>query len=694
MSGLRRVRAAIAGALVAVASSNVAAQVRAAGPAQDPPRFLRISTNVAHEAEIVDPAKDSLLSRRISTDLRDVSRGEALREIGLTAGVQFVYAGDILPRGGTVRVQSGNITVADALVEVLAGTDVDVAVTASTNLILVPRHAASVRMFSGTLRASANGMPVQGAIVQLVDTMEAARAASRSDAEGRFVLRARGPGPFRLRIQRIGVRPYESLAFAMHSDTTSAIALDALPISLPRVLSTATSGCHDQSPEARATWELWEDVRTALLETALTYAEQRSQFELVQVKRIFDPRPGLLRTIAMREDTLIAAQPWTSFAPDILAEHGYVALAGGRLTFVAPDLEVLLSRSFEYTHCFGPSLLRDGALIGFSFEPSKTLAKHPDIAGTFWLEPESRELRRLTFHHTGLPFAMDDSSTLTFARFDAVDWFIPSWVIRAPIPVLNTTRTVPVAEQFRIFTDQVGGRGSRAFGWLIGGVEEQRGDVLAVYRQRNAMDSRAIWTAPTGGIRVSLTERAPRSGVPAEEVAGAEVRLIGSSKQQVSDESGTVTFDHLTSGLYKLEINSLLNTQFGEPPALIEVRVTPNAVAVAPVVMKSRRELVVEHCGADTSRNVIVGSVVRDREPVPGAPLYLYDVAKKQQKTLGSFRADSSGRFVICVGPYASDRLEVRSHASGELDASSAVRFGNDRRVETVELNLVQRKVP
>jgi carboxypeptidase family protein len=698
VSASRRLRAAIAGALVAaVAFSTVGAQARTVGEAPDPPRFLRISTNVARESELVDPAKDSLLSRRISADLHDVSRGDALREIGLTAGIQFVYAGDILPRGGIVRLQSANITVADALVEVLAGTDVDVAVTASTNLILVPRHAANVRAFSGTLSASINGMPVQGAVVQLLDTLQAARAAGRSDADGRFVLRARGPGPFRLRIQRIGVRPYESPAFAMHSDTTSTIALDALPVSLPRVLSTAISGCHDQSLEAHATSELWEDVRTALLETVLTYAEQHSQFELVQVKRIFDPRPGLLRAIAMREDTLIAAQPWTSFAPDILAEHGYVALAGERLTFVAPDLEVLLSRSFENTHCFGPSRLRDGALIGLSFEPSKTLAKHPDIAGTFWVDAASHELRRLTFHHTGLPFAMDDSSsasTLTFAKFDAVDWFIPSWVIRAPIPVLNTTRSVPVAEQFQIFTDQVGGRESRAFSWLIGGVEEQRGDVLSVYRQRGATDSGAVWTGATGGIRVSIATRAPQSGAPAQSVEGAEVLLIGSSRQRVSDESGTAAFDHLTSGLYKLEVNSQLNAQFGEPPEFIEVRVTPNAVATASVVMKSRRELVVAHCGADTSGNVIVGSVVRDRVPVPGASLDLYDVATDRQIPLGSFRADSSGRFVICVGRYASEHFEMRSHAKGELDASSAVRFGHDRNFETIELNLVHRKVP
>jgi len=697
VSARRRLAAAFVLAVVAVGSTRAGAQTRATGEAPDAPRFLRISTNVAREAEIVDPAKDSLLSRRISTDLHDVSRGDALREIGLTAGIQFVYASDVVPRGGSVRLPTGSITVADALVAVLAGTEVDVAVTPSTNLILVARHAAGVRAFSGTLRTSVNGMPVQGAIVLLVDTLLAERATSRSDADGRFVLRARGPGPFRLRIQRIGVRPYESVAFAMRSDTTAAIALDALPVSLPRVTSTAVSACHDQSLGARATGELWEDVRTALLATAITYAEQRSQFELVQVKRVFDPRPGLLRTIAMREDTLTAAQPWTSFAPDILAEHGYVALAGGRLTFVAPDLEVLLSRSFENTHCFGPSLLRDGALIGLSFEPSKSLGKHPDIAGTFWLEPASHELRRLTFHHTGLPFAMDDStnaSTLTFAKFDAVDWFIPSWVIRAPIPVLNTARAVPVAEQFRIFSDQVEGRESRAFAWLLGGVEEQRGDVLSVYREHGTGGSGAIWTGATGGVRVSVVTRAAGKGSSAPPVEGAEVRLIGSSSQRVSDESGTAAFDHLTSGVYKFEVNSLLNTQFGEPPDFVEVRVTANAVATASVVMKSRRELVNEHCGADTLRNVIVGTVVHNREPVAGAPLALYDVATERRTPLGDFRADASGRFVICVGRYASDRLELRSHANGELDASGDIDFAKGRNVETIELHLAPRRVP
>jgi hypothetical protein len=356
-----------------------------------------------------------------------------------------------------------------------------------------------------------------------------------------------------------------------------------------------------------------------------------------------------------------------------------------------------LSRSFENTHCFGPALRRDGGMIGLSFEPSKTLGNHTDIAGTFWLDAASHELRRLIFHHTGLPFALDDStraSTLTFARFGAEDWFIPSWVIRAPIPELITRRAVPVAQQFRIFTDQLEGRESRGFGWLLGGVEEQRGDVLAVYRARSATDSSVVWRGETGGIRVSVVTQPPGKDWAAPPVEGAEVRLTGSASQRVSDASGTATFGHLTPGIYKLEINSLLNTQFGEPPEFVELRVTAGAVTTESVTMKSRRELVSERCGADTLRNVIVGSVVHDREFVAGAPIALYDVGTEQQKQLGDFRADSLGRFVICVGRYASDRLKVLSHAKGELNASSDVEFTAGRRVETIELHLAPRKVP
>lgn len=122
--------------LIAVGASNALAQSGPPRPKDQPPRFLRVLANGSRKPETINPADDSILSRRIAIRLRDVKYRVALQEIALSAGVQFVYAGDLLSRYDEVSVQSYNITVADALTAVLRGAGVDVAVGTNGTLIL------------------------------------------------------------------------------------------------------------------------------------------------------------------------------------------------------------------------------------------------------------------------------------------------------------------------------------------------------------------------------------------------------------------------------------------------------------------------------------------------------------------------------------------------------------------------------
>lgn len=688
-------------ALLVSSSSPSTAQVTAVGVTNQAPRFVRLSADASREATVLNPAENAVLSRRISINLLDETRGASLQKVGIAANVQFVYASDLLPRTGSVRLQSASITVAAALVEVLAGAGVDIAVGPNDALILVRKPAASTQAFRGTLHTTAGGTPVVAAIVTLVDTLRSIQARTRSDEQGRFVLRTTESGLVRLRIQRIGVRPYESLAFFFHTDTSAVIALDELPaVALPRVASMAASACHDRSVEAEGTWELWEDVRTALLAAAITYSEQRSRFSLAEVRRIYDTQPRTLRDIALLEQTVSAAQPWTSLPPDVLAQRGYVRFADDRLTFVSPDLDVMLSRSFENTHCFLPTLMRDGPLLGLSFEPARSLKNHTDIAGTFWVDPASRELQRLTFHHTGLPFVMDDStgeSTVTFAKLDAQDWFIPSWTIRAPIPALMSSRAMRVEDQLRIFGGQVEGLDSRPFLWRSGGVNEQRGDVLAVYRasgSADSADSAALWTASTSALRVRVTAGTNVKG-PRSPLEGAEVLLIGSSRQRMSDERGLAEFDRLTSGEYKIAVNTPINTLLVEPPVMTVVRVAPSSVATTEIVLRTPDEIIRQRCG--TNRHVIVGTVTRDGAPVADAQFAVYDLSHGAsvlvERVYGTFRrSNAEGRFVICARPTdTSSRLEIRVRGPAGEEASKTVQFTPETRIEAVEVFLPSR---
>ncbi len=601
----------------------------------------------------------------------------------------------------SVAALAGALTVADRITRACAGLLRGFAFAAA----LAPT-AVAAQAFHGTLRGTAQGAPVSGAIVLLMDSTRTIHARSRSDDQGRFVLHSDAAGLFRVRIQRIGVRPYESTLFSLTGDTTAVIALDELPpVALPRVTTNGLSMCRDRTFAAEATWQLWEDVRTALIATSLTYAEQRNRFNVAQVRRIYTAAPASLHAIALIEDSLTAAQPWTSFAPEALAEHGYVRYADNRLTFISPDLDVLLSRTFENTHCFQPNLQRQRGQIGLSFEPGQSLKNNTDIAGTFWLDSATHELRTLTFRHTGLPFVIDDSSgasVVRFAKFDAKNWLIASWIIRAPIPSLATFmgHPVPVADQLRMFGDWVEGREYRRVLWRSGGVNEQRGDVLSVRRTNGAADSSTIWTAPTGSIRVSVATYGAAKG-SITPIAGAEVGLLGSHHQRVTSDSGVATFEGLTPGDYKLASSTLAYEQFAEDSVETVVHVDSGATAYAQVLLKTANQMMTQRCG-DTTYNVLAGTVTRDGHPVSAAQLTLYDSLEAFSNTtymttysatksvIGRFKPmNASGRFVTCIKRRKSAAsLFVQAAMTDDFVASSPVKFAPDTKFLVIELEL------
>ncbi len=127
-----------------------------------------------------------------------------------------------------------------------------------------------------------------------------------------------------------------------------------------------------------------------------------------------------------------------------LAQRGYVAFRrrSHQLRFRPILMSCCPGHSRTRTASSRPSR-NDGAMIGLSFDPAGGLKNHTDIAGTFWLDAASHELRQLTFRHIGLPNMMGDSageSRVRFATFGTQEWFIPEWIIRAPDPSADAKR--------------------------------------------------------------------------------------------------------------------------------------------------------------------------------------------------------------------------------------------------------------
>ncbi len=122
-----------------LASSVAAAQgIDAARPSQAP-RFLRASADSRDAPVILDPLTIPALRRKIAVHLRDIPRGDALRQVGAESGLQFVFANDVVRANEHVTVQADSITVAAAIERILTGAGVDVALGANGSAILVKK---------------------------------------------------------------------------------------------------------------------------------------------------------------------------------------------------------------------------------------------------------------------------------------------------------------------------------------------------------------------------------------------------------------------------------------------------------------------------------------------------------------------------------------------------------------------------
>src|SRR5437660_11252559 len=140
----------------------------------------------------VDLKRSAFLRGPLSLAFDGATLKQALAEISRQAGLNLVYADDVLPAGALVNLRAGRITVAAALTEVLLDAGVDVVFTPEGRATLVkrpPGRALQLGTITGTVTAARTGAPLARAIVSVVGT----RLSADADAT-RHYTRACGPG--------------------------------------------------------------------------------------------------------------------------------------------------------------------------------------------------------------------------------------------------------------------------------------------------------------------------------------------------------------------------------------------------------------------------------------------------------------------------------------------------------------------
>ncbi|MGH7621016.1 MAG: carboxypeptidase-like regulatory domain-containing protein, partial [Gemmatimonadaceae bacterium] len=254
--------------------------------------------------------------------------------------------------------------------------------------LLLGASSGGAQLVSGRTVLDPTREPAPGVVVELLDSAgDRVVARTFSDGLGRFLLRDVGRGRFVLRAMRIGVRPLRLPIVLGAADTSLVLRMVSVPLSLPPVLARTARSCNTRPDSGLALGTLWNDAESALLAASITRRSPAYDFAVVDYTRDFDFRTRELEAVVFEDVRSTGARAWTSLPASALRRNGFVVVGRDSATFIAPDIETLVSRDFVESHCFalGSHHPASDALIGIDFTPAGS-PKHPEVRGTMWLE--------------------------------------------------------------------------------------------------------------------------------------------------------------------------------------------------------------------------------------------------------------------------------------------------------------------
>jgi hypothetical protein len=293
---------------------------------------------------------------------------------------------------------------------------------------------ASAQAVHGRIVETGTGQPVGGAVVMLMNENGARVAATLTDAEGAYALRASADGTYTVRAQRVSYADAASSALSLRADAEVEQSLAMEPRGLvlePLLVNGLQRECTIRPEGGAEAAVVWEELRKALDAAAVAEERQRYAFR----KRLYRRNRTLSRryvTDAREWGTEYSTEPFHTAPVERLARYGYVEGAGDSLVFHVPDAQTLLSDGFLDNHCF--SLRERRGSVGLDFAPTadRTL---PDIRGTLWLDRRTASLRRLEYTYVNLPYENPENALggeVVFEQLPDGAWIVRRWVVRMP----------------------------------------------------------------------------------------------------------------------------------------------------------------------------------------------------------------------------------------------------------------------
>jgi hypothetical protein len=169
------------------------------------------------------------LQRRVKIQFEDSDLEAALKRLMSVAGLPYTYNPELPGLRRRLSLNIDSVTVAEALLRVLRGSDIEPLISSAGEIVLRagPTAAPDIRV-RGIVLDRTSGEPVAAARVELVGSTLSAL----TDADGAFALSRHGP----LRVTRFGFAPWNGEYEPSSSGATVRIELERAPVPLPQVV--------------------------------------------------------------------------------------------------------------------------------------------------------------------------------------------------------------------------------------------------------------------------------------------------------------------------------------------------------------------------------------------------------------------------------------------------------------------------
>jgi len=419
---------------------------------------------------------------------------------------------------------------------------------------------ASAQVVRGRLAEAGGEGAVAHAMMSLADSSGTPVSQTLTRSNGRFQLVASAPGTYRVRADRIGYATTFSDYFALAADDTLALNMEAPveAVELAGITVEADRNCRLRPEDGLAVSKVWEEARKALAAAAWTQDRGLYRYEMLRVRMELDSAGRRVLSEKREYEDGYRASPFVSVPAEELMTKGFAVLTPEESIYRAPDASVLLSSAFLDTHCLRLTGRNEAGWLALGFEPGPG-RRIPDIAGTFWLDPETARLQRLDFHYRNLNLPGSFASAkpggwVEFREMPNGAWIVESWRLRMPRPGTRSDRTgrrVPT----------------------LSGVTVEGGDVLRVHGAEGEVVSGGSESGGRiAGIVFDSLQRGGESALVFVEGANYAVRTDGNGRFEIK---------HLVPGVYSVNFSFPYFERVAYRPEPLELEVGPDPATPA-----------------------------------------------------------------------------------------------------------------